>query len=92
MQVHGTLSDDDHSIYSDSDDIYSISLMSVNCEGQEDLDVETIDAIPERGGVTKAFQDYDLEGELFSDSNLEAWKLKERKNRYEESSAGLEQV
>ena len=79
VQVHEALSDEDDSIYSDCDDSHSTTLLSMNCEGQKDLDVETIDEILEHGRVTKTLQDYDLEGELFLDSDLEAQKLKEKK-------------
>ena len=70
--------DEDDSSYGCSDGDDSDSLVSVEEEDDKDLDVEAIDDIPEHGRVSKALEDYQLEGELFSESDLQGWKEKEK--------------
>ena len=59
---------------SDSD-----SLVSVDEQDDEDLNVEAIDDIPQHERVSKALEDYDLEDEIFSESDLQGWKEKEKR-------------
>jgi hypothetical protein len=59
---------------SDSD-----SLISVDEEDDEDLNVEGIEDIPQHERVSKALEDYDLEDEFFSESDLQGWKEKEKR-------------
>ena len=59
---------------SDSD-----SLVSVDEQDDEDLNVEAIDDIPQHERVSKALEDYDLEDEFFSESDLQGWKEKEKR-------------
>ena len=57
--------EEDNSSYSCSDGDDSDSLVSVEQEDDTDLDVEAIDDIPKHERVSKALEDYELQGELF---------------------------
>ena len=57
----------------------SDSLVSTEDADEGDLQVETIDEIPEHGRVSKALTDYEVETELFSESDLQGWNEKEKR-------------
>ena len=78
VAVDGELSsdDDDESSFEDYDEV---SVGSVDLECDEDVDIEVTDDIPESGRMMKVMEDYDVEANLFSESDLKEWKLKEEK-------------
>ena len=71
-------SDDDDEAFSEDDDD-EVSVGSVDWDCDEDIEVEKIDDIPESGRMMEVMEDYDVELDLFSESYLKEWKLKEEK-------------
>ena len=68
--------DDDDSFGTDDGSISDNSAV-LCCD--DDVLVESISEMPDRERMAKAIEDYDLEGDLFDESDLVKWKEKEQK-------------
>ena len=69
--------DDDDEAFLLQDEESSAASVDLNCD--DDISIEPIDDIPESGRRTKTIEDYGLENDIFTKSDLKEWKIKEQK-------------